>query len=180
MAPLLAAHEPSCRGAHEEPPARQSAHAETDATRWEERANAAQQQRNHDRSRQLHAPSDECTDADRDTFDLGNPLHILGDQGSDGLEAPPDRARQLKTPPVTTHGGPRPSPPSPSTCVGSAHGLVSMCYDHDFAPSRGLSPRKLFLETTLPGCQLIPSTARTSTAPSPCGVSTAALPVAWL
>ena len=168
---MSAANEPSCRGAHEEPPARQSAHAEADATRWEECAN--------DRSRQLHAPSDECTDADRDTLDLGNPLHILGDQGGGDLEAPPDRARQLKTPPVTTHGAPRPSPPSPSTCLGSALGLVSIGYDHD-SPPMVLRPRRLRLDRVLPGCQRIPSTARTSTAPSPYGASSAALPVSWL
>ena len=47
--------------------------------------------------------------------------------------------------------------------------------------AKGLSPRRLRPETTLPGRQRIPRTAATSSVPpSPVGTSAAALPVPWL
>ena len=47
-------------------------------------------------------------------------------------------------------------------------------------PARGLSPRRLLFEMTLPRRQRIPSTAATSTVPSPWGSSAAARPAPWL
>ena len=103
-APLSAANEPSCCAVQEGPPEQQSAYAEADETWCEDLANAGQRQRNHDRSLQPVAASDKCTDADRDTLDLGNPLHILGAQGGDGLDASLDKDQAVEDAPVTTHG----------------------------------------------------------------------------
>ena len=46
--------------------------------------------------------------------------------------------------------------------------------------AKGRRPRRLRRETALPGSQRIPSTAATSSVPSPVGTSAAALPVPWL
>ena len=53
--------------------------------------------------------------------------------------------------------------------------------DRGQAFAKGLSPRRLRPETTLPGRQRIPRTAATSSVPpSPVGTRAAALPVPWL
>ena len=60
-------------------------------------------------------------------------------------------------------------------------GDVHVGCDHHARPfASGFNPRKLRRETTLPGRQLIPRTAATSSAPSPVGTRAAALPVPWL
>ena len=60
-------------------------------------------------------------------------------------------------------------------------GDVDVGCDHHARPfASGFNPRKLRRETTLPGHQLIPRTAATSSAPSPVETRAAALPVPWL
>ena len=102
-------------------------------------------QLDRDHSLEPLAPSDESTEANRDRLDLDNPFMPWLPRAKAAVRLRWSRARQSKTPSITSYAAPRPSLPIPSTGSGQALGLVVEGADAltDPAPSPQLHARSL-------------------------------------
>ena len=106
---------------------------------------ASQWQRDRDHSLEPLAPSDESTEANRDRLDLDNPFMPWLPRAKAAVRLRWSRARQSKTPSVTSYAAPRPSLPIPNTGSGQALDLLVEGEDAlaDAAPSLEMDARRL-------------------------------------